>query len=165
MITELELQRAVYREVVSSSVQKRNDRNKRKILDRFKVILDKNHAANKTASKHKFQQYAGKCFYAWSNWVYTVGTGLERKRWPGPRKYEVRYNQKLVEHFIKMRLKKMTFVPWKRFARTQARVNLLFAQKLTRFIKETFSGWMLLTKNSQSLRKNALSMWMGKKVD
>jgi hypothetical protein len=162
VITELELQRAVYHEVVASSILKRNHRNKRKIFDHFKIILDKSYVANKTAMRHKFHNYAGKCFYAWSDWVYTIGTGLERKRWPGPRKYEVRYNQKLVEHFIKIRLKKMTFRPWKRFARTQATVNLMFAQKLTTFIRETFNGWKKLTKHFQVLRKDAMSMWMGK---
>jgi hypothetical protein len=42
------------------------------------------------AAKHKhFTHLAGKCFYAWSNYTYLVALGLDRKRWPGPRKYEV----------------------------------------------------------------------------
>lgn len=162
VITELEIQRAVYHEVVMTSIVKRNVRNKRKILDHFKFILDKSHWANKTALRHKFHKYAGRCFYAWSDWTYQIGTGLERKRWPGARKYEVRYNQKLVEHFIKVRLKKMTFRPWQRFARTQTRVNIMFAEKLTRFIRNTFIGWKSLTQHCQTLRRDALAMWMGK---
>lgn len=44
------------------------------------------------AAVHKhFTHLAGKCFYAWSNYVYMVALGLDRKRWPGPRKYEVSY--------------------------------------------------------------------------
>lgn len=157
----MDLQRAVYREVVTSSIRKRNTHHKRKIFDHFKVILDKSHHANKTALRHQFHRFAGKCFYAWSDWTYSVGSGLERQRWPGPRKYEVRYNQKLVNHFIKMRLKKMAFKPWKRFSRTQATVNLMFAQKLTTFIRETFTAWKVLTKHHHVLRKEALTMWMG----
>jgi hypothetical protein len=133
-------------------------------MDHFKVILERSHAANKSALRHFFHNSAGRCFYAWSNWTYTIGTGLERKRWPGPRKYEVRYNQKLVEHFIKLRLKKMTFRPWQRFARTQATVNLMFAQKLTRFIRTMFTGWKDLTKRYVILRKDAMGTWMGKKL-
>lgn len=41
------------------------------------------------ARKHRFEVLAGKCFYAWSDHIYLVGLGLDRKRWPGPRKYEV----------------------------------------------------------------------------
>ena len=41
------------------------------------------------ARVHWFNSRAGVCFYAWSDHVYMVGLGLDRKRWPGPRKYEV----------------------------------------------------------------------------
>jgi hypothetical protein len=45
---------------------------------------------NMKAARHKhFAHLAGKCFYAWSNYTYLVALGLDRKRWPGPRKYEV----------------------------------------------------------------------------
>jgi hypothetical protein len=161
VITEYELKRAVHHEVVMSSIDKRHKRHKRKVLDHFKAILDKADQANKTALRHKFKNFAGKCFYAWSDWTYSIGSGLERKRWPGPRKYEVRYNQKLVEHFIKMRLKKMTFQPWKRFARTQATVNVMFATKLTNFIRDNFLAWSQLSKHYKVIRKNALGQWMG----
>jgi hypothetical protein len=141
---------------------KRNTRHQRNIFDHFKTILEKANLANKTAYRHKFHTFAGKCFYAWSDWTYTIGTGLERKRWPGPRKYEVRYNKKLVEHFIKVRLKKMTFMPWKRFARTQATVNVMFATKLTKFIRDNFTAWRNLARHYQIIRKDAMNMWIGK---
>ena len=158
----MDLQRAVHSEIVTTSLEKRDHRNKRKILDQFRYILEKSIVANKTAKRHMFAKFAGKCFYAWSDWTYTVGTGLERKRWPGPRKYEVRYNRKLVEHFVKGRLKKMTFKPWKRFARTQVTVNLMFARKLTAFVKDNFLAWRATARRYAELRKHALGMWMGK---
>jgi hypothetical protein len=43
----------------------------------------------KAAVYKRFSYLAGKCFFAWSNYVYMVALGLDRKRWPGPRKYEV----------------------------------------------------------------------------
>ena len=43
----------------------------------------------KAAVYKHFSYLAGKCFYAWSNYIYMVALGLDRKRWPGPRKYEV----------------------------------------------------------------------------
>jgi hypothetical protein len=45
----------------------------------------------KAAVYKRFSYLAGKCFFAWSNYVYMVALGLDRKRWPGPRKYEVRF--------------------------------------------------------------------------
>jgi len=165
VITELELKRAVHHEVVLSSIAKRNTRHKRKVMNHFISILDKANHANKIALRHKFQHFAGKCFYAWSDWTYTVGTGLERKRWPGPRRYEVRYNRKLVEHFVKGRLKKMTFMPWKRFAKTQATVNIMFATKLTKFVSDNFLAWRRLTQHYKVIRKDAVSKWMGYSKD
>ena len=44
----------------------------------------------KSAIYKHFSYLAGKCFYAWTERTYLVGLGLDRKRWPGPRKYEVR---------------------------------------------------------------------------
>ena len=43
---------------------------------------------------------AGKCFYAWTDYTYLVARGLDRKRWPGPRKYEVCWclNYKISEY-------------------------------------------------------------------
>jgi hypothetical protein len=41
------------------------------------------------ARRHRFGSLAGKCFYVWSDYVYLRSWGLDRKRWPGPRKYEV----------------------------------------------------------------------------
>jgi hypothetical protein len=45
----------------------------------------------KAAVYKRFSYLAGKCFFAWSNYVYMVALGLDRKRWPGPRKYEVSF--------------------------------------------------------------------------
>ena len=53
-----------------------------------KVIVMRNRYA-RNAKEHWFVKCAGKCFYAWSDYTYMVSVGLERKRWPGPRKYEV----------------------------------------------------------------------------
>jgi hypothetical protein len=39
------------------------------------------------------------CFFAWSDHVYLVAAGLDRKRWGGPRKYEVRLTPNNKQHF------------------------------------------------------------------
>jgi hypothetical protein len=89
LVSEEEVKRVVYREIVCSSLAKRETRNKTIVFNAFKSIYLDAVSHQKIASNHKFRKFAGKCFYAWSDWTYQVGTGLERKRWTGPRKYEV----------------------------------------------------------------------------
>lgn len=89
LISEEEVKRVVYREIVSSSLKKRDTRNKMMIFNTFRSIYSDSVSHQRIAFNHKFRRFAGKCFYAWSDWTYQVGTGLERKRWTGPRKYEV----------------------------------------------------------------------------
>jgi hypothetical protein len=96
LISEEEVQRIVFREIVSTSLAKRESRNKSIIFGTLKGLFLDSISHNARAHHHIFRKYAGKCFYAWSEWTYQVGSGLERKRWTGPRKYEVHYR-----HLIK----------------------------------------------------------------
>ena len=63
----------------------------------------------KAAVYKHFSHLVGKCFYAWSNYIYLVALGLDRKRWPGPRKYEVS-NGSVGRVYIKICSKKYTTV-------------------------------------------------------
>jgi len=90
-----------------------------------------------------------------------VGSGLERKRWAGPRRYEVRYNQKLVEHFSKVRLKKMIFRPWRRYSRTTAIVSRMFMVKQTAFMLKNVKAWREITRKHKKLRQTTISNWTG----
>jgi hypothetical protein len=91
LVSEEDVKRVVYREIVSTSLTKRETRNKAMVFHSFKTIYLDAVSHNKVAYNHKFRRFAGRCFYAWSDWTYQVGTGLERKRWTGPRKYEVKW--------------------------------------------------------------------------
>ncbi len=51
------------------------------------VVMARNY--ERMSRKHHFKVLAGRCFYAWSDYTYLKAQGLDRKRWPGPRKYEV----------------------------------------------------------------------------
>jgi hypothetical protein len=45
---------------------------------------------DKDARQYWYRRHAGKVFYAWAEWNYMVGAGLDRQRWKGPAKYDVR---------------------------------------------------------------------------
>jgi hypothetical protein len=89
LISDSEVQQRVYREIVKSSVTKKNSRNKVLIFKTLRTIYETAIKNKRKAYVHQFTKFAGRCFYAWSDWTYAVGSGLERKRWAGPRKYEV----------------------------------------------------------------------------
>lgn len=160
LISEEEVRRAVHREIVSSSLMQREMRNKMLIFKSLKNLYSESIAHGKMAYSHFFKKYVGKCFYAWSDWVYQIGTGLERKRWIGPRKYEVRYNQKLVEHFSRTRLKKMTIRPWKRYTQISRNVNRMYMKQLTRFVRNHLLSWRHLTTKYIHLRKLTIANWV-----
>jgi hypothetical protein len=71
----------------------------------------------------------------------------------------VRYNQKLVEHFGRTRLKKMTFAPWKRFTKISRRVNQLHLKQLSSFVKIHLVAWGQLAKRRGYLRKSTIQNW------
>ena len=75
LVSEEEVKRVVYREIVCSSLAKRETRNKTIVFNTFKSIYLDAVSHQKIASNHKFRKFAGKCFYAWSDWTYQVGTG------------------------------------------------------------------------------------------
>ena len=89
LISDADVQREVYREIVKSSIAKKHSRNKAIVLRTMKSLYELSIKNRKKALVHMFSRYAGRCFYAWSDWTYAVGSGLERKRWAGPRRYEV----------------------------------------------------------------------------
>lgn len=89
LVSDEDIKRGVYREIVSQSIAKRQARNQRIIFETFRSLYTQAKKYQAIAYQHQFKKYAGRCFYSWSDWTYQIGTGLERKRWAGPRKYEV----------------------------------------------------------------------------
>jgi hypothetical protein len=60
------------------------------ILNRLKKLISMSKQFEKKSAEFRFRKLVGKCFYSWSDYTYLSSLGLDRKRWPGPRKYEVR---------------------------------------------------------------------------
>jgi len=141
-------------------------RRKNKLILQFKfqalqklVVQAKQHS--KKAAFFRFQKSAGKCFYAWSDFVYLVSMGLDRKRWPGARKYEVRYNQKQVNYFTQIRIEKLVFAAWKIFFARQKKVKVFRIKLLSRRILQIIRSWRQLSKYYRSLRKLTFENWIG----
>lgn len=90
VVPEDEVFRVLHRKVVEQF----HDR-KKVLVKKFKFhamarLVTLAQRNDKAAARHHFRKLAGRCFYAWSDYVYLKARGLDRKRWPGPRKYEVR---------------------------------------------------------------------------
>lgn len=127
----------------------------------MKKLVEMSRNFQKLSRNFRFRAIAGKCFYAWSDYIYLKSRGLDRKRWPGPRKYEVRYNQKRVDHFSKVRSQKLVFVAWKAYFGIQHRVKVLFQHKMAQHMQTTFLAWKGVAKHQHSLRRRTYDNWVG----
>jgi hypothetical protein len=89
IVPEWEVQRMLHKRVILNFMKKKNLIQMRFLwlgLAKNIYMIKRN---SKRSSHHWFKVIAGRCFYAWSDHVYMVGVGIDRKKWKGPRKYEV----------------------------------------------------------------------------
>jgi hypothetical protein len=89
VVTEKSILRELHHIILQKYFDKRNAQTKLDTFYLFKGIFERARINAKNSFKMMFKKIAGRCFYAWSNWIYMVGVGLDRRRWTGPRKYEV----------------------------------------------------------------------------
>ncbi len=156
-----EVETMLLRKVVEVFHQRKNQIILKFKFNALKDLVMKAKANAKRAKFFRFRKTAGKCFYAWSDYVYLVSMGLDRKRWPGPRKYEVRYNQKQVNYFTQIRIEKLVFWAWKIFFAKQKKVKVFRIKLLTKRVMQIVGAWRELSKYYRSLRKLAYENWVG----
>lgn len=89
VVPDYEVQNVLRQHIIQTFLKKQQDLRKKAIFGGFKKFLDMCRRQWQYAGEHWFSKRAGSCFFAWSDHVYMVSLELERKRWPGPRKYEV----------------------------------------------------------------------------
>ena len=89
IVPESEIKRALHRRVIDEFKVRKRIIVLRGKWNALNKLVKKAHYNDKQAAKFRFKVLAGKCFYAWSDHTYLKSRGLDRKRWPGPRKYEV----------------------------------------------------------------------------
>lgn len=158
-------EKAVYRELHRQILQGYREKKKLQIsqeaFQAMKYIYDRSKVSLKKALQKRFRTLAGKCFYAWSDWIYMVSVGLDRKRWTGPRKYEVRYNQKVIDVFAKNRLQRMVFFPWKRYASRRSEAERRFRNRLAAFTGNHFTAWRDKAQHLRRLRVATVENWNG----
>lgn len=134
---------------------------KRKLFDVFVGILRTAQWNEYLATKHWYRNCAGRCFYYWTEWNFQISSGLERKRWLAPRRYEVRYNQKRVDYFARLRVLKSIFKPWKEKQKIWREVNRRFRTRTLRFLILHFDALKKVVKTLRALRVNAVDNWKG----
>ncbi len=131
------------------------------IFNRFKKIVAMSKKFERDAEYFRFKKLAGTSFYAWSDYTYLKSLGLDRKRWPGPRKYEVRYNQKRVDNFSRIRCERSIFKAWKAYFSIQLKVKRSYQKKLSQFISRVFHAWKGISNHQRRLRKITHENWTG----
>lgn len=156
-----EVETMLLRKVVEVFHQRKNQIILKFKFNAIKDLVLKAKGNTKRASFFRFRKTAGMCFYAWSDYVYLISMGLDRKRWPGPRKYEVRYNQKQVDYFTQIRIEKLVFGAWKLFFAKQKKVKVFRIKLLTKRVMQIVGAWRELSKYYRSLRRLAYENWVG----
>ncbi len=122
--------KVLYRRVVDEFHLRQQHLAKQYKFASWKRLLLMKRRFRKASKEFRFKQLVGKCFLAWSDYTYLKSMNLDRKRWPGPRKYEVRYNQKRVDHFAKVRCQRLIFSAWKDYFAIQHQVKVLYQKKV-----------------------------------
>lgn len=128
------------------------------ILKNYLIDM-RNYNLNK-AKKFYFQKFIGKVFYIWSDYTYFSNRELVNvNRWIAPRNYIIRYNQKRVDYFSRVRLERKVIAAWVKYTKLSAEVNLKYRTKLTRFLYEHFIEWRKISKKFHDLRVLVYENW------
>ena len=141
VVPEHELRLAVERRVCMQFLHTTEMRKKKFVYNGFAKLIRMAKHCEFLSQRYRYRHLAGMCFYSWSNHVYLVAAGLDRKRWGGPRKYEVRYNQKRVKNFERIRQIKFVWKPLTEFLNIQRNVRKAYRRQLTRFLSQHFHLW------------------------
>ena len=90
LVQEVDVTRALHRRVLEQFLFKKRLLHMKANFNALVAVVQRARLNERRAQQHRFRQLVGRCFYEWSNHTYLIAVGLDRKRWPGPRKYEVR---------------------------------------------------------------------------
>ena len=157
-----DIERVLYRKVLKIFLDKKRELlMKSVLLNGFWKNVQMHRHNNQVALTHRLVVHAGKIFYAWSEWVFMVGAGLDRKRWAAPRLYQIHYNGKRVDNFSHIRIKRFVFYPWKEFYVMQSLVRKMMQRQLGRFVRDNFKAWREVAKELRRIRVVAIDNWRG----
>lgn len=160
IMLEDEVQRMIYKEIVKSSLERRQRSLTSRVFNGFRTNVKISKRNDILAKKHWFKNRVGKCFYGWSDYIYLVGQELQRKRWPGPRQYIVRYNQKRLDYFARKRLLRYAFYPLKTYIVKQIRAKQAYQRHITKILKSMMVAWRTVAAKDHGMKKSALLEWL-----
>lgn len=83
------LEKALHQRIINDYHQQQRMVVKQNVLNVFNDLVFEKRKKEKSARVFRFRNSVGRAFYAWSDWVYMVGIGLDRTRWNAARRYEV----------------------------------------------------------------------------
>lgn len=161
LASEDQVMRAVHKEVLANAKTHMRRQKLRHTFDRIGSIYHDNRLKMKQANRYMYKKYAGRVFSAWSNWIFLVSVGLDRRRWVAPGKYEIKYNQKQVDNFSRLRCERFCFVAWKRYTRVSSAVTMGFLRRQTDMIRSYLLAWRAVVKKFKHLLKDSIENWLG----
>jgi len=159
IVLEEEVRRLTYRKIVTKFLEKKQLETRQKLFAALKQNTKMVRNEEKRPKQYWFKKRAGICFYAWSDYIYLVGQGLQRKRWPGPRKYEVRYNQKRIDHFTRTRLLRYAFYPLKHLVEIEFKGRKAYKKYATKLLSDIVREWRVVAARDHAIRKDTISRW------
>lgn len=160
IVPELEITKALHRKIIEEFILRKKNIVLTSKMKSWKQLITLAHQNMKKSYDYRFKRLVGRCFNAWSEFIYLVSIGLDRKRWPGPRKYEVRYNQKRVNNFTKIRCERMIFYAWKAYFEIQYTVKRKYQHKVASFMQLIFREWRRITSKQHILRVKTYENWL-----
>jgi hypothetical protein len=83
------IEKAFHVRILHDYLEKQRVTQKQNIFNVFAYMVYEREKLEKKAKIFRFRHTVGMYFYAWSDWVHLVGTGLDRRRWKAARRYEV----------------------------------------------------------------------------
>ena len=117
-------------------------------------------AENARASvKHYKCTVMMKVFRPWKEWAYLNSQGLDRARWKGPRKVNVRYNQVAVDAFSDRRVKKFFFRLWVPVTARYAAAKRIRRRNFSNFVRRHVYAWQEVAKHQRGLVRGAVKEW------
>lgn len=159
LASEEQVMRAVHKQVLANAKEHMRARRLRLTFDRIGSLHSDMKLKTRQANRYFFKKCAGRVFYAWNNWLFLVSVGLDRRRWVAPGKYEIKYNQKQVDNFSRLRCERFCFVAWKRYTRVSSAVTMGFVKKTSALIRAYLVSWRAVVKKFKHLLREAVANW------
>lgn len=159
IISQEEVHEEMKRQLHGQMVQRRRFHAMRQHFRAMWSAVEQSRRNMRDAIEHHRLGVLVSIFYPWTEWTYLHSTGLDRRQYKGPRRYEVPYNLKRVETFYRRRILRMFLPPWREIAKVYGVVRKMARAQRTRFARNNLLAWKERSNYQRGLRRGAVDLW------